>query len=61
MARHDPYYVRRGWVDEDGHVRVIESSLKIMHSADDVYGNVTATDDTATNDEVEVATKLVAL
>lgn len=45
MARHDPYYVRRGWVDEDGHIRVIESSLKIMHSADDVYGKDIATDD----------------
>jgi hypothetical protein len=38
MAKHDPYYVRRGWVDEDGHIRCIESSLKIMNNVDDVYG-----------------------
>jgi len=45
MTEHDPYYVRRGWVDGDGRIRVIESSLKIMHSVDDVYGNHTTTDD----------------
>lgn len=44
MTGHDPYYVRRGWVDEDGHIRAIESSLKIMHSVDDVYGNDTTDD-----------------
>lgn len=45
MMGHDPYYVRRGWVDEDGHIRVLESSLKIMHNAEDVYDNDTTTDD----------------
>jgi hypothetical protein len=38
MSGHDPYFVRRGWVDEEGHVRVIESSLKIMNSMDGVHG-----------------------
>jgi len=49
MAGRDPYYVRRGWVDEEGHVRVIESSLKIMNStADDVYDEEAIDDDSAT-------------
>ena len=48
MTANDPYYVRRGWVDEDGHIRVIESSLKIMHSVDDVYDEEAIDDDDAT-------------
>lgn len=48
MARHDPYYVRRGWVDEDGHIRVTESSLKIMHNMNDVHSEEATDDDIIT-------------
>ena len=49
MTGHDPYYVRRGWVDEEGHVRVIQSSLKIMNNTvDDVYDEEAIEDDSAT-------------
>ncbi|GAB7333269.1 hypothetical protein MBLNU13_g04912t1 [Cladosporium sp. NU13] len=49
MPRLYPYYVRRGWVDEDGHIRVIQSSLRIMQSIDDVYGDETSDDDAMTD------------
>lgn len=45
MTRRDPYYVRKGWVDDDRHVRVVQSSLKIMQSMDDVYDSDTTTAD----------------
>lgn len=48
MTRHDPYFVRRGWVDEDGHIRVVESSLKIMHNMHDVHGEEATDDDALT-------------
>ena len=47
MTRHQPYYVRKGWVDEEGQIRVIESSLKIMHMRPDVHGEDATDHDTA--------------
>lgn len=50
MIGRDPYYVRKGWVDDDRHVRVVQSSLRIMQSIDDNYGDETTTADDAVTD-----------
>ena len=50
MTGRDPYYVRKGWVDDDRHVRVVQSSLKIMQSMDDVYDSDTTTADDVVTD-----------
>jgi hypothetical protein len=39
MTKQDPYYIKKGRVDDDGHIRVVQSSLKIMHNPVDVLGN----------------------
>lgn len=39
MTGNDPYFVKKGRVDEDGHIRAVDSSLRIMHNPFDVYGN----------------------
>jgi hypothetical protein len=51
MTGHHPYYVRRGWVDKDGHIRCNESSLKIMNNTDDVYGEQATDDDNEDDDD----------
>ena len=48
MTGRDPYYVRKGWVDEDRHIRVVQSSLKIMMT--DIHDNDTNTDGNAMTD-----------
>jgi hypothetical protein len=48
MTKRSPYYVRKGRVDEDGHIRVVESSLIIMHNPLGVYGNKTSDRDAVT-------------
>jgi hypothetical protein len=48
MTKRSPYYVRKGRVDGDGHIRVVESSLIIMHNPLDVYGNKTSDRDAVT-------------
>jgi hypothetical protein len=39
MTARDPYFVKRGRVDGDRHIRVVDSSLRMMHNTADVYGN----------------------
>jgi hypothetical protein len=39
MTARDPYFVKRGRVDEDRHIRAVHSSLRFMHNHIDVYGN----------------------
>lgn len=40
MTGNNPYFVKKGRVDEDGHIRAVDSSLRIMHNPLDVYGNL---------------------
>jgi hypothetical protein len=40
MTARDPYFVKRGRVDEDRHIRAVDSSLRFMHNRLDVYGNL---------------------
>jgi hypothetical protein len=40
MTSRNPYFVMRGRVDEDGHIRVVDSSLRLMHNRVDVYGDL---------------------
>lgn len=54
MTGHHPYYVRRGWVDEDGHIRCIESSLEVMRNTVD-HDDEEAIDDDDEDDDDEMA------
>lgn len=48
MTELDPYYVKKGRVDDDGHIRAVESSLMIMHNPVDVFGEKATDNQTVT-------------
>ena len=50
MTERDPYYVKKGRVDDDGHIRAVESSLVIMHNPIDVFGEKATHNQTVTGE-----------
>jgi hypothetical protein len=57
MTARDPYFVKRGRVDEDRHIRAVDSSLRFMHNHIDVYGNPVRVSSTPQNDRAPLTSE----